>query len=380
MRVTGRVLGDSNAPRDFSDSQSLRPEADLALSLLGAAEGRVTGERLQLVGRYELGGRKYLALPDGGRAGAGRRRWRARRRWAPSWAWAWRGAPRIGGVAAGTTRTWAPSAFLEYAPDVRLALRRAGGRAPLRVPAGLPGELRRARVGLPGALPLQPPPLAERLRGVRARGATAWRPGPPRSGEGPPLGRRKDGALSAGASYTYRGPVALGLTYTFQEISSNSFGETVLRHRLSGSAGLRLPWNVTLLAQGALGLSRYPDGIFLSPEIILVEEDEGQNSLSLKLARPGERAPGRGAVLRPLQHPPAAQWALLLHGRWDWAWAVSLAHCRPGEVRAFPHAHPPGEIRRGCASIGAAFSGAGASSGGDALGLVRLCPRAGARP
>jgi hypothetical protein len=60
----------------------------------------------------------------------------------------------------------------------------------------------------------------------------------------------------------------------------------VLRHRLSGSAGLRLPWSVTVLAQGALGLSRYPDGIYLSPDIILVEEDEGQNSLSIKMARP----------------------------------------------------------------------------------------------
>ena len=108
---------------------------------------------------------------------------------------------------------------------------------------------------------------------------------PPQRDEASP-GRREDGALSAGASYAYKGPLALGLTYTYQVISSNSFGETVLRHRLSGSAGLRLPWNLTLLMQGGLGVSRYPDGIFLSPEIILVEEDEGQNSLSLKLARP----------------------------------------------------------------------------------------------
>jgi hypothetical protein len=117
-----------------------------------------------------------------------------------------------------------------------------------------------------------------RRYGVEAR--------PPEGREDLVLGRRKDGALSAGAGYTYRGAWAAGLTYTFQEVSSNSFGETVLRHRLSGSAGLRLPWSVMLLAQGTLGLTRYPDGIFLSPEIILVEEDEGQNSLSLKLARP----------------------------------------------------------------------------------------------
>ena len=60
----------------------------------------------------------------------------------------------------------------------------------------------------------------------------------------------------------------------------------MLRHRLTGNAGVRLPWQLTLLAQGSLGLTAYPDGIYLSPEIILVEEDEGQNSLSLKLARP----------------------------------------------------------------------------------------------
>jgi hypothetical protein len=100
------------------------------------------------------------------------------------------------------------------------------------------------------------------------------------------LGRREDGALSASVGYTYRGPVALGLTYTVQDVGSNSFGQSVTHHRLSGSAGVRLPWKVTLLAQGSLGLSRYPDGLYLSPEIALLEEDEGQNTLSLKLARP----------------------------------------------------------------------------------------------
>ena len=65
-----------------------------------------------------------------------------------------------------------------------------------------------------------------------------------------------------------------------------SFAATVTAELLEEAAGVRLPWKVTLLAQGALGLSRYPDGIYLSPEIALLEEDEGQNSLSVKLARP----------------------------------------------------------------------------------------------
>jgi hypothetical protein len=284
LRVTGRWLLDSNAPRDFRGAQGQTPEPDLALSLLAAGEGRLTGEQLQLVARYELGGRKYLkyATEDviiqaaaveasvalGTQLGLGVEG---------------RGKDRRGG-----TRDYSDlgvDAFLEYVPDVRLALRvRAGAhrfvyRPDARANFGNPelGFLGRYRFNRRHALSVFGEYGARRF-GVQAR------PRPER--EEASLGRREDVALSAGASYTYRGPLALGLTYTFQELSSNSFGETVLRHRLSGSAGLRLPWSLTLLAQGALGLSRFPDGIFLSPEITLVEEDEGQNSLSLKLARP----------------------------------------------------------------------------------------------
>lgn len=284
LRLTSRLMVDSNAPRDFHSPQTPAPLPDLALSLLAAGEGRITGESLQLVGRYELGGRKYVRYPSedvlvqagavegsmalGTQLGVGVEG---------------RGKDRRGG-----SRDYSDlgaNAFLEFVPDVRLALRiRAGAHRFVYRPdatanfggseVGFLGRYRfdrRHSVSLFGE-------YGARRYGVQAR--------PPEEREGLSLGRRQDGALSAGASYTYRGPVALGLTYTFQEISSNSFGETVLRHRLSGSAGLRLPWGVTLLAQGGLGLSRYPDGIFLSPEIILVEEDEGQNSLSLKLARP----------------------------------------------------------------------------------------------
>jgi hypothetical protein len=284
LRVTGRWLVDSNAPRDFQDEQGQTPQTDVGLSLLASGEGRLTGEQLQLVGRYELGGRKYLKYTTedvliqaaaleastalGTQLGLGVEG---------------RAKDRRGG-----TRDYSDlgvDAFLEYVPDVQLALRvRAGAhrfvyRPDSRANFGNPelGFLGRYRFNRRHAMSV----FGE--YGARRYGAEARLP-PEREGDS--LGRRKDGALSAGAGYTYRGPLALGLTYTFQELSSNSFGETVVRHRLSGSAGLRLPGKLTLLVQGALGVSRYPDGIFLSPEIILLEEDEGQNSLSLKLARP----------------------------------------------------------------------------------------------
>lgn len=285
VRVTGRLMLDSNAPRDFSDEvPGGEPQPDMAFSLLAASEGRITGESLQLVGRYELGGRKYLGYTDedvlvqaaavegstalGTMLGVGVEG---------------RGKDRRGG-----TRDYSDlgaGAFLEYAPEVRLALRlrvgahrfvyRPNSAANFGGPEG--GFVGRYRFNRRHAMSVFGDYGARRY-GVEAQ--------LPTGSEAPSPGRRRDGALSAGAGYTYRGSWALGLTYTFQEISSNSYGETVLRHRLSGSAGLRLPWRLTLLAQGALGLSRYPDGIYLSPDIILVEEDEGQNSLSLKLARP----------------------------------------------------------------------------------------------
>jgi hypothetical protein len=287
LKATSRLLVDTNAPRDFTDATTPGPGVDQALSLLGSADGRATFERYQVVGRYELGLRKYLGFTDEDtlvHAGA-----------------------LEGSLALGTeyglgleghakdrrggTRAYSDlgaSAFAEYAPDVRLALRvRLGARRFVYRPdatanfggmeAGVLGRYRfnrRHSVSVFGE-------WGSRGYGIEARGRPLASGGTSAS-----PGRRQDGALTAGASYNFRGPVALGLTYTFQEVSSNSFGETVLRHRVSGNAGMRLPWKVTLLAQGSLGFTAYPDGIFLSPEIILVEEDEGQNSLSLKLSRP----------------------------------------------------------------------------------------------
>lgn len=285
LKATTRVLVDTNASRDFSDAATHNSRGlDQAVSLLGSAEGRATFERSQLVGRYELGLRKYLGFSDEDtlvQAGA------------------LEGSLALGsefGVGAeghakdrrGGSRAYSDlgaSAFVEYAPDVRLALRvRAGARRFVYRPDGTAnfggpeaGVLGRYRFNRRHSLSLFGD-WGSRGYGTQARTAPGTTV--------PSPGRREDSALTAGASYSYRGPVALGLTYAYQESSSNSFGETVRRHQVTGNAGVRLPWSVTLLAQGTLGFSSYPDGIFLSPEIILVEEDEGQNSLSVKLARP----------------------------------------------------------------------------------------------
>ena len=50
--------------------------------------------------------------------------------------------------------------------------------------------------------------------------------------------------------------------------------------------GVALPWELTFLLNGQLRISTYPDGIFLSPEILTLEDDENLSSVSLKLLRP----------------------------------------------------------------------------------------------
>jgi len=97
--------------------------------------------------------------------------------------------------------------------------------------------------------------------------------------------QRVDKVAIAGLSYRYQGPVLASVAYSYGNFDSNSFGQSAHRHRLSASVGVRLPWQSTLLAEGVLELTNYPDRIFISPEILLIN-DENLNSISIKLARP----------------------------------------------------------------------------------------------
>jgi len=101
-----------------------------------------------------------------------------------------------------------------------------------------------------------------------------------------PLERRKDGATIAGISYAYRGPFSVTVGYGFLSQRSNSFGESFQRHRLSLTGALRLPWRFILMGEAAAQLSRYPDGVYLSQEFALKQDDESFNQLSLRLVTP----------------------------------------------------------------------------------------------
>jgi hypothetical protein len=102
----------------------------------------------------------------------------------------------------------------------------------------------------------------------------------------PPPGIRADKFFSVGLSYAYRGPFQLGLEYGFIDSESNSFGQTYQRHRIAVSGGVRLPLGFLAMGQGVLSISQYPDGVYLSTDLLVLEDDENSSSLSVKVLHP----------------------------------------------------------------------------------------------
>lgn len=103
------------------------------------------------------------------------------------------------------------------------------------------------------------------------------------SGQG--VGQRFDWYHVASAGWALRGPVIAGVTYSFTDDRSDAYGESFLRHRLQLLAGFSLPWELTLVASAALQFTSYPDGLYLSPQILLLEDDDDLDSVTVKLSR-----------------------------------------------------------------------------------------------
>jgi hypothetical protein len=278
---------DSNAKRDFV-SPNAQTAADGFLYGLGQLEGQVTFDTgIRLQAGYDLSGRKFWFLPSEDtvlqaaqvEATFGVSRFfnvgvlgRARDR---------RGAERDYSDLQG-------GAFVDFLPDAHVDVR-------LSVVAhrflywnrfayswwGPDAQLtaryrfdRRHSLGVFGAF------------NPRTYNADATpRPGP--MGEPPPpVVRRTDSAFGAGLSYSYRGPFHLSVGYGYFDQTSNSWGETIRRHRISLTAGVHLPLDFTVLLSGALQLASYPDGVYLAPELTVVEDDENASSVTVKLVRP----------------------------------------------------------------------------------------------
>lgn len=272
---------DSNARRDY---ESVGAQGDGFAFLTGAGNLLLNAGRGQAAAAYELGMRQFFTLSSASVAAQSATA-EGLFLLGPSWAvgLAGRGKDRRGGDR--DYSDFAANAFVEWATTRALDLRvEAGARRFVYRPlfdysfkaTEFAAEARyrfdrRHSISLLGELGL-------RYYNGDARADPALDPPPS------PL-QRHDVAFLAGLSYRYRGPVALSLSYHYGRADSNSFGETNYHHRLLATAGMRVFWELTVLAQAAIQVIRYPEGKSSSPELLLLEDDN-QDSISLKLLRP----------------------------------------------------------------------------------------------
>ncbi len=116
---------------------------------------------------------------------------------------------------------------------------------------------------------------------------------------------RRDRYQRLGVELTWVGRQVAALGYQITIIDSNSFGQSLARHRVTASATAALPGKIygTLLA--ILQVDQYLDGLLVRRDLQQQEftniEDENRSSLQLRLARalsPSWSLEGRAAIWR----------------------------------------------------------------------------------
>jgi hypothetical protein len=274
---------DSNARRDFV-SAGVPTDPDFFFFGLLSAEGSLDLPRARLLGTYEAAGRKFTLLPSEdtevqnaqvegmyalarvvsvGLAGRARDR---------------RGADR-------DYTDLGADVVLDFLPDAAVDVRLRGGPHRFIYWTRFPYSYSAPEVG-----------LTARYRFNRRHSVSLGAMGELRKhnadatalpGEvDPVVVTRRDTVLMASVSYSYRGPFQLMVGYSYLDQASNSFGESLRRHRFTATAGFRLPFSFLLMLSGALQFSEYPDGVYLSPDLQVAEDEENSSSITAKLVRP----------------------------------------------------------------------------------------------
>jgi len=119
---------------------------------------------------------------------------------------------------------------------------------------------------------------------------------------------RRDRVQRAAVELTWiGGGQVLGVGYQLTVIDSNSFGQSLVRHRVTASATASLPWRLYGTALATLELDQYLDGLLVQSDIVRREftnlDDENRSSLQFRLARALTEAwsiEARSAVWRDL--------------------------------------------------------------------------------
>ena len=98
-----------------------------------------------------------------------------------------------------------------------------------------------------------------------------------------PAGRRRDFEVTGSVNVSYRGPFLISSQYLLRLQRSNSDFENIDRHRVELSATFILPWRVTANILGAL---QFNQGVSITDQKFLADDDENQNSVNAGLKRP----------------------------------------------------------------------------------------------
>lgn len=124
--------------------------------------------------------------------------------------------------------------------------------------------------------------------------------------------RRRDRYQRAAAELNWTSEVVVSTGYQFTVIDSNSYGQSLIRHRITTSATTELVDKLFGTATATLQIDQYPDGIFVEDDIQHQEltnlEDENRSSLQVRIAReltPAWSLEVRGAIWRDFGHTDA---------------------------------------------------------------------------
>jgi hypothetical protein len=100
---------------------------------------------------------------------------------------------------------------------------------------------------------------------------------------------RRDRYQRAGIDARWIGGVVATAGYQLTVIDSNSYGQSLIRHRLTASATAELPHRLFGTVTATIQIDQYPDGILVETDAQRQEftnlDDENRSSLQLRLAR-----------------------------------------------------------------------------------------------
>ena len=120
---------------------------------------------------------------------------------------------------------------------------------------------------------------------------------------------RRDRYQRANVELAWTGDVVITAGYQVTVIDSNSYGQSLYRHRVMVAATAELPGKLFGTAIATLQIDQYPDGVLVAKDVQRQEftnlDDENRSSLQIRIARelsPAWSIEARAAVWRDFGH------------------------------------------------------------------------------